>query len=99
MPKRHNINFQSTKNILLSNKLNTALDKQFEEIILKSKIDGSFENCNLILDSNYLTYKQIIKTLNILRNGNNINFWFLSKDSSYILRSGDMNQKGNVIFL
>jgi GT2 family glycosyltransferase len=99
MPKKHNINFQTAKNILFSNKLNPALDKRFEGIILKSKIDKSFENCNLILDPNYLTFKQIIKTLNMLKNGNNINFWFLSKDSSYMLRSGDMNQKGNVIFL
>ena len=99
MPKKHNMNFQTAKNILFSNKLNTALDKRFEGIILKSKIDKSFENCNLILDPNYLTFKQIIKTLNMLKNGNNINFWFLSKDSSYMLRSGDMNQKGNVIFL
>ena len=50
-------------------------------------------NISKLLDSEQLL------NLYIYENGNNINFWFLSKDSSYILRSGDMNHKGNVIFL
>ena len=98
-PRKSKIKSKSNQNILFSNKSNNRLEEIFGDILVIKKIDETLKDCNLIFDSNYLTNKEIIKCIDKLKNRNKINFWFLSSDYSYIIRSSGMNQKGNAIFL
>ena len=52
IPKNTNRAFKPVNNIFYSDRPNLRLKKQFERILIKNEIDDSFENCNLILDSN-----------------------------------------------
>ena len=62
-------------------------------------IDDSVMDCNIILDSNYLTFQKIIEIVENLKNYKNINYCYLSNDSSYVIESAGMDQKGKVVFL
>ena len=73
--------------------------KYYANVILKKEIDHSDNECNIILDPNYLTYNEIIEIIGSSNPSNNINFCFLSKDYSYVIESCGMNQKGKVVFL
>ena len=87
------------QNFLYGIKPNNRLEKIFGDILIIKKMDKTLKDCNLIFDSNFLTNKEIINYIDKFKNRNNINFWFLSSDYSYIIKSSGMNQKGNVIFL
>jgi len=98
-PKKTDFNFKANKNILLSNKRNSRLENRLGGVAVIDKINSSLSDCNLIMDANYMTFKDIIQTIIGLKNQRKINFWFLSKDSSYVIEAGDMNKKGNIFFL
>ena len=86
------------KNILIGEKPINKLNDLFGEISLVNEIDSSQDRCNIIFDSNYLSFKQIISHIDNLKNGKKIKFWFLPEDYSYVIGSSGMNQKGNIIF-
>ena len=97
--ERQRSDFKSKKNFLLGNKSVNKLNNLFGDITMVRKIDDSMNDCNIIFDSNYMTYKQIINYVNNTRGRKKINFCFLSHDYSYIIMAGGMKQKGNIIFL
>ena len=86
------------QNILYGNKLNNQLEEIFGDILLIKKMDETLKDCNIIFDSNYLSFKQIISHIDNLQSRKKIKFWFLSEDYSYVIGSSGMNQKGNIIF-
>ena len=86
------------KNILIGEKPINKLNDLFGEISLVNEIDSSQDRCNIIFDSNYLSFKQIISHIDNLQSRKKIKFWFLSEDYSYVIGSSGMNQKGNIIF-
>ena len=85
--------------VLLSNNEILKLNKYFRNIILKQSIDKSFNNCNVIFDPNFLTFKEIIENVNFLNNQKNIKFYFLSTDFLYLIEASKMNKKGKIVFL
>ena len=98
-PLKTKINTDSKFNLLFSDKPNNKLKKLYENISTIEQLEESLNNCNLIFDPNYLTFKEIIKCIDNLKNKNKINFWFLSSDNTYMIKAGGMNQKGNTVFL
>ena len=78
---------------------NNKLEKIFGNILLTEEIDEKLNSCNLIFDSNYLSFKEIISCVEKFKNINNINFWYLSRDNSFIIKASGMNEKGNAYFL
>ena len=98
MPKKQIVEIKTEKNILIGNKPINKLNDLFGEISLVNEIDSSQDQCNVIFDSNYLSFKQIISHIDNLQNGKKIKFWFLPEDYSYVIGSSGMNQKGNIIF-
>ena len=98
LPKKQIVEIKTEKNILISDKPVNKLNDLFGEISLVNEIEGSQDQCNIIFDSNYLSFKQIISYIDNLQNGKKIKFWFLSEDYSYVIGSSGMNQKGNIIF-
>ena len=98
------INSSSTKSkfeksFFITDSVNHNVSKNYRNVILKKEIDHSDNECNIILDPNYLTYNEIIEIIGSSNPSNNINFCFLSKDYSYVIESCGMNQKGKVVFL
>ena len=73
--------------------------KHFIPKCLKQSIDKSFNNCNVIFDPNFLTFKEIIENVNFLNNQKNIKFYFLSTDFLYLIEASKMNKKGKIVFL
>ena len=98
MPKKQIVEIKTEKNILIGDKPINKLNDLFGEISLVNEIDSSQDQCNVIFDSNYLSFKQIISHIDNLQNGKKIKFWFLPEDYSYVIGSSGMNQKGNIIF-
>lgn len=88
-----------TKTILISDSLNDNISKQYRNISIMRDIDDSVMDCNIILDPNYLTFQKIIEIVENLKNNKNINYCYLSSDSSYVIESAGMDQKGKVVFL
>ena len=98
------INSDSTKSkfektFFITDSVNHNVSKNYRNVILKKEIDHSDNECNIILDPNYLTYNENIQIIGSSNPSNNINFCFLSKDYSYVIESCGMNQKGKVVFL
>jgi len=98
MPKKQIVEIKTEKNILIGEKPIKKLNDLFGEISLVNEIDSSQDRCNIIFDSNYLSFKQIISHIDNLQSGRKIKFWFLPEDYSYVIGSSGMNQKGNIIF-
>ena len=98
MPKRQIAQVKNERNILIGDKPINKLNDLLGEISLVNQIDTSYGQCNIIFDSNYLSFKQIISHIDILQKGENIKFWFLPEDYNYVIESSGMNQKGNVVF-
>ena len=98
MPKKQIVEIKTEKNILIGEKSINKLNDLFGEISLVNEIDSSQDRCNIIFDSNYLSFKQIISHIDNLQSGKKIKFWFLPEDYSYVIGSSGMNQKGNIIF-
>ena len=97
LPKFKNNNFKKT--YLISDSLKNCLFDKYQNIILSKKIHLSENDCRIILDLNYLNFKQVIEILNSKKSSDNINFCFLSWDYKYSIESSGMNQKGKVVFL
>ena len=87
------------KTFFITDSVNHNVSKNYRNVILKKEIDHYDNECNIILDPNYLTYNEIIEIVGSSNPSNNINFCFLSKDYSYVIESCGMNQKGKVVFL
>lgn len=98
MPKKQIVEIKNEKNILIGDKHIDKLNDLLGEISLVNEIDTSQDQCNIIFDSNYLSFKQIISHIDNLQEGKKIKFWFLPDDYSYVIESSGMNQKGNIIF-
>ena len=98
-PTKQKNTIQPKHNLLISNMPNNKLEKIFGNILLTEEIDEKLNSCNLIFDSNYLSFKEIISCVEKFKNINNINFWYLSRDNSFIIKASGMNEKGNAYFL
>ena len=88
-----NIGFNNKEDFLI------YIENQNINISTIEQLEESLNNCNIIFDPNYLTFKEIIRCIDNLKNKNKINFWFLSSDNTYMIKAGGMNQKGNTVFL
>ena len=60
-------------------------------------ISNKIENCEIIFDSNYITFNDIISSIQTLSNNKNLIFKILSKGSNFIIGSNNSNEQGEVI--
>ena len=85
--------------ILVSDKINLCLENVLKkELFLKSKLDNEILNkTEIILDANWLSYKQIIDLIEKTSNNNQVTFKILPKGSNFIIGSDDAISRGEII--
>ena len=84
--------------VLISDKDYPELHNSLDKSIRKTdKIDQFEPNTQVILDANYLSFKQIINCMSASKKNKNITFKILPKNSNFILGSNTSKHKGEVI--
>lgn len=75
-------------------KLEEILKKPFK---IQTKMEAFQTNTQIILDANYLSFKQIISCMSASEKNQNITFKILPKNSNFILGSNSSKNRGEVI--
>ena len=58
---------------------------------------NKLESCEIIFDSNYITFNDIISSIQTLSNNKNLIFKILSKGSNFIIGSNNSKEQGEVV--
>ncbi len=74
--------------------LKNRVSKQINSI---QKLSDKLENCEIIFDSNHLSYKNIICTMEKFSNNNSVIFKIIPKTASFIIGSDNSKEHGQVI--
>ena len=61
------------------------------------KLPNELENCEIIFDSNYLTFKNIISTMERLSTKKGVIFKIIPKASNYLIGTYNSREHGQVI--
>lgn len=84
--------------VLVSNNQHKKLQSVLsEKIVIDSELKNFEVNDEIILDANYLSYKEIVAILNQAPKDKNITFKILPNNSNFILGSNDAISRGKVI--
>ena len=84
--------------IFCTNQPNDALESKLKKtVIYKEKVEEIAPNSELILDANYLSYKEIIACMSMPQVNQNATFKILPDQASFIAGSNDSKNRGEVI--
>tara|TARA_S200000501_G_scaffold179597_1_gene169108 strand:+ start:750 stop:1850 length:1101 start_codon:yes stop_codon:yes gene_type:complete len=89
-----NIDFENI--FLFSDKHYQTISDRFPKVKSIMKIEEIKHESHVILDTNFLSYKEII---DLIQNHKSQIFYFLSKDLSFIINSPNKESQGNIINL
>ena len=74
--------------------LKNRVSKQINSI---QKLSDKLENCEIIFDSNYLSYKNIICAMEKFSNNNSVIFKIIPKTANFLIGSDNSREHGQVI--
>jgi len=90
--------FKPDQYYLITNSKNSALEEALDKKVhLQNYIKGIEEMSEVVFDANTLSYKEIIKHLEILHQVNHLSFKILPNNSNFIIGSNNSINKGDVI--
>jgi hypothetical protein len=84
--------------VLISDNLIKSLKSVLKKkVILKTKVDKYEHKDEIILDANFLTYKEIISIVDNRPDNKKVTFKILPNNTNFILGSDDSTTRGEVI--
>jgi GT2 family glycosyltransferase len=89
-----NIDFENI--FLFSDKHYQTISDRFPKVKSIMKIEETKHESSVILDPNFLSYQEII---DLIQNNKSQTFYFLSKDSSFLINSSNKEFQANIINL
>ena len=96
--KRKKYEFQPNQYYFISSSENSKLEDSLDKkVSAQNNINDIKGNSEVIFDANSLSYKEIIKKIEILHQQNNLSFKILPKNSNFIIGSNDSINRGKVI--